>query len=46
MVTQTWVHSWLSMVIIYPNFDYSDDEFNLTVLMSNEYVKFTGNVLI
>ncbi len=22
-----------------PNFDYSDDDFKLTVLMSNEYVK-------
>ncbi len=35
---------------LYPNFDYSDDEFKLTVLMSNEYVKSTanscGNVLI
>ncbi len=26
---------------IYPNFDYIDDDFKLTVLMSNEYVKFT-----
>ncbi len=24
---------------LYPNFDYSDDKFKLTVLMSNEYVK-------
>ncbi len=26
---------------LYPNFDYSDDDFKLTVLMSNEYVKST-----
>ncbi len=26
---------------LYPNFDYSDDEFNHTVLMSNKYVKST-----
>ncbi len=27
------------MFTLYPNFDYSDDGFKLTVLISNEYVK-------
>ncbi len=35
---------------LYPNFDYNDDDFKLTVLMSNEYfnplLNSFGNVLI
>ncbi len=27
---------------LYPNFDYGDDDFKLTVLLSNEYVKSTA----
>ncbi len=27
---------------LYPDFDYSDDDFKLTVLISNEYVKSTA----
>ncbi len=30
---------------LYPNFNYSDDEFKLTVLMSNEYVKSTAKFI-
>ncbi len=30
---------------LYPNFDYSDDDFKLTVLMSNEYVKSTAKLI-
>ncbi len=33
------------LFILYPNFDYSDDEFKLTVLMSNEYVKSTAKFI-
>ncbi len=30
---------------LYPNFDYSDEECKLTVLMSNEFVKFTAKFI-
>ncbi len=30
---------------LYRNFDYSDDDCKLTVLMSNEYVKFTAKFI-
>ncbi len=30
---------------LYPSFDYSDDDFKLTVLMSNEYVKSTAKFI-
>ncbi len=30
---------------LYPNFDYSDDNFKLTVLMSNKYVKSTAKFI-
>ncbi len=30
---------------LYPHFDYSDDDFKLTVLMSNEYVKSTAEFI-
>ncbi len=31
--------------LLYPNFDYSDDDFKLTVLISNEYVKSTAKFI-
>ncbi len=29
----------MHLLTLYPNFAYSDDDFKLTVLMTNEYVK-------
>ncbi len=31
--------------MLYPNFDYSDDDFKLIVLMSNEYIKSTAKFI-
>ncbi len=34
-----------NLFTLYPNFDYSDDGFKLTVLISNEYVKSTAKFI-
>ncbi len=34
-----------SLFTLYPKFDYSDDDFKLTVLMSNDYVKSTAKFI-